>query len=852
MKKSIILAGAVAVLAMLTSCQKEEIVPVDEPGAGSDLVFTATIDNPATRTTINTDGASADRGKVSWKSGDEISISDGTNTAVYSVSKISGSSTTFTYKSGGSLAESGVTYTATYGPSSLTSQVYSAAAGDLPMTAISTTTSLHFSVTSGLLKLTLTKSGASVKRIAVSDAANTYILDCWEVQSIEGGKDFFIALPAGTYTKFVINDSEGKVCTINAAGSGLVIVANKIQSLSFEERLSFVAAQTGTAKAKLDGVNEVDVAWVQLWEGGPKWATVNLGVTDPAATTGYGGYYNWGGHTELVSNGYVHDYNTGNADLYGADDTATSLWGEEWRMPTNVEFAGLYEAYLQGKCDITSTSGGVLVTGNRGNYASNSIFLPRAGKFLFYDKVYSAGTLGGYWSSTFRYQNTACCFEIATDGGVQASDGYIYNGLSIRPVLKDECVNFSDAALKSLLVNGDKDSNKYDVNGDGDISLAEAAAVTSLNCSDSEITDLTGLEHCVNLERLVISSNSGITSVNPALFAKLSVLDAGLTGITSLDVSHNPQLSYLSIYGCPCTSLDVSSNPKLETLNVGATSLTSVDVSHNTALKELYIHYTAITSLDLSANTNLENLNLRSTGFTNLDFTNHSALKELDVSHCSSLTSLNVTGCDALESVYLWHSTALTTLTNMKKTACLYVTGYNTAPLQRSIYQVGQLVMPDDDEDKAGSKGVVYVTNDDAERGYTGYEIKIVSIDMGNEIWSSDRNCTDADSWGNGWSNTESIAEISPAAQWCTGHGYGWYFPATYDVYCIFDARETVNITLSAVGGQIIADDAGYWSSYSYNGAEVAHYLVIYEEEIHLMGLEKYNQRNLRAIYRVS
>ena len=52
MKKTLILAAAVAALAMLASCQKEEFV--SEPaGTGEGLVFTATIDNPATRTTIN-------------------------------------------------------------------------------------------------------------------------------------------------------------------------------------------------------------------------------------------------------------------------------------------------------------------------------------------------------------------------------------------------------------------------------------------------------------------------------------------------------------------------------------------------------------------------------------------------------------------------------------------------------------------------------------------------------------------------------------------------------------------------------------------------------------------------------
>ena len=81
MKKTLILAAAVAALTMLaSSCQKEEFV--GEPaGTGNGLVFTATIDNAATKTTVNTDADSGDKGKVSWEETDEITI--GANNIVY-------------------------------------------------------------------------------------------------------------------------------------------------------------------------------------------------------------------------------------------------------------------------------------------------------------------------------------------------------------------------------------------------------------------------------------------------------------------------------------------------------------------------------------------------------------------------------------------------------------------------------------------------------------------------------------------------------------------------------------------------------------------------------------------------
>ena len=237
MKKPLVLA-AVAALFLLASCQKENSVPTVGTQAPDELVFTATIAAPATKTTIDTDASSLTRGKVSWEEDDEITISDDTNSAVYSVSSISGSSATFTKKSGPGLATEGVTYTATYGQAPAASQVYSATAGDLPMSATSTTSALQFSVTCGLLKLTLTKAGKSIKSIAVSDGTDTYTLTCDTAVSIASGADFFIALPAGTYTAITFTDANGSVC-VREGSTGVTIETNKIQPLSFASSLHF-------------------------------------------------------------------------------------------------------------------------------------------------------------------------------------------------------------------------------------------------------------------------------------------------------------------------------------------------------------------------------------------------------------------------------------------------------------------------------------------------------------------------------------------------------------------------------------------------------------------------------------
>lgn len=148
---------------------------------------------------------------------------------------------------------------------------------------------------------------------------------------------------------------------------------------------------TGKAKAKING-SEVDVKWIQLWENGPKFAEYNVGVTNGKPES-YGGYYRWSGHIDKDTNKYYT--NTSQYPLSGSDDTATNLWGNNWRMPRNDELRKLLE-----KCDVewTTVRGvkGYKFTG-KGEYSANSVFLPAGG--YFDTDVIGQGDLGRYWSS---------------------------------------------------------------------------------------------------------------------------------------------------------------------------------------------------------------------------------------------------------------------------------------------------------------------------------------------------------------------------------------------------------------------------------------------------------------------
>ena len=197
---------------------------------------------------------------------------------------------------------------------------------------------------------------------------------------------------------------------------------------------------------------------VQLWEGGPYWATTNIGAENPEDY----GYYFWWGDTvgykrendkwvatdgssssfsfsssniptykksiaTLKSEGWI----TADGVLAPEHDAAHVHWGGDWRMPTDAEISALIN-----KCTTTwTTRNGVcgrLVTG-KGAYADRRIFLPAAG-YGNYSSL--KGDSNGYYRSSTPdsgnpYDVWGLYFYSSYFGRY-----YFYrsNGLPVRPV----------------------------------------------------------------------------------------------------------------------------------------------------------------------------------------------------------------------------------------------------------------------------------------------------------------------------------------------------------------------------------------------------------------------------------
>src|SRR5690606_8492480 len=114
--------------------------------------------------------------------------------------------------------------------------------------------------------------------------------------------------------------------------------------------------------------------------------------------------------------------------------------------------------------------------------------------------------------------------------------------------LSAQNIVFNDTIFKQALLDVGVDTGN-----DGEISQAEALAITSLDVSGRGITDLTGIENFTNLQTLHCEYNS-LTSLDVSGLTSLERLYCQINSLTSLDVSGLTSLSWLECQNNSLTS----------------------------------------------------------------------------------------------------------------------------------------------------------------------------------------------------------------------------------------------------------------------------------------------------------
>ena len=177
------------------------------------------------------------------------------------------------------------------------------------------------------------------------------------------------------------------------------------------------------------------------------WAKTNIGAEVAAD---YGDYFAWGEtatKTDYSWATYKHGTSSSNITKYNSadgktilekeDDAACVNWGSSCRMPTNTEFAELFNS---NNCTWTwisrTTSSGSSVNGYKftSKKNGNSIFLPASG-YRTGENLYCQGTDGYYWSKALNASNILSAYYFNFYSGYTRTSSYTRSyGYTVRPV----------------------------------------------------------------------------------------------------------------------------------------------------------------------------------------------------------------------------------------------------------------------------------------------------------------------------------------------------------------------------------------------------------------------------------
>lgn len=457
MKKYILAFAAVA--AMLASCSQDDNLVTVENGTENDTPQPITTIHASseygTRAAVNGDGT-----QILWQDGDKIGVINSSIAAPFTLTNGAGTTTGEFYN-----AQSGITSidavmypyqeNASYTNSKLSFEIPTVQKGVLGsfdksaaiMYSLGSSASKQLSPAVNFLKISIP---VGVRSVTISSPTTSLTgkmeLEDGNVSEVIGeGCNYVRLIPANGQTRFIAGDyyiavKPGEIVTptIRFVQEVFLFGGSVLQENSKTSTNNIqLSVNKNVVPLKVD-FNTGDVTQrlaIQLWSNGPYFAQYNVGVTDGREVS-LGGYYAWGGCQDRVT-----DHWTGEGMFPGDHDTATKLWGLNWRMPTQAELQALLDncdAELQW--DPVKGFIGYKFTG-KGDYTSKSVFLPAAG--LCEDGgVWNTYVVGHYWSSTpavteYNYNHfNAYYMGFDKDGLIMSNTRRRY-GHSVRAVIAE-------------------------------------------------------------------------------------------------------------------------------------------------------------------------------------------------------------------------------------------------------------------------------------------------------------------------------------------------------------------------------------------------------------------------------
>lgn len=215
---------------------------------------------------------------------------------------------------------------------------------------------------------------------------------------------------------------------------------------------------------------------------------------------------------------------------------------------------------------------------------------------------------------------------------------------------------------------------KWDADGNGKLSAAEAAEITMLDLSGTAVKDLSGIEYFTGLTHLDLSAaDKGLKNLDLSANKALVYFNGNETySIESITIGDKPELEKLILNDCNITEIDLTGCPKLTTLSINWTNLATIDLTQCTELVSVDISSSKLAGvIDISKNTKLTTLYIGSNKITSLTLGD---ITELTAFYChkNDITSLDISKLTKLTS-FRCYENKLTTLDITKIASTTYV-----------------------------------------------------------------------------------------------------------------------------------------------------------------------------------
>jgi hypothetical protein len=352
------------------------------------------------------------------------------------------------------------------------------------------------------------------------------------------------------------------------------------------------------------------------WSGTTAQRTITIGSDDtvspntkytlnPTCTTSGAMKYN------VPNASYNYVFKTLNA---GTNPTGTFVFfevqGDIRSVATVTQFPLAANAKECLKTTVTATLNGALATGQtvymrytKDGYATSTV-VPLIG---------SAVTYTGTIPSDFNTAGATVSYYVFTSGTTTPSgadaDLYTINlnnnagsNYSYTVAAGGATTAIPDSIFEQALID-----LGYDCSIDGQVFTNNISGIASLDISDRNIPNLSGIEAFSSLQDLYCANNSLSGSLNLTMFPSLRYIDLENNALTNLNTTGLTNLVTLVVWTNNLTSLDLSTNTNLSYLDCDDNDFTALNVSALTNLNQFYCSGNALTSLDVRGLTNLVN-----------------------------------------------------------------------------------------------------------------------------------------------------------------------------------------------------------------------------------------------------